>query len=351
MFLLLLLLVGGTWFLSPWATAEINRNLATLPGYRAHVGSVRIAIWKSALDLEDFEMTDRAHPNDGPVVKIAHGTMFLLPGALIRGKIRGHGSIRDSELLIVEDPPGPAKDDSLEKKAAKTKDRTKQGNGWQHELQQKFSLEISRFEISHTKIRFLDRSLPHAPELRIEDFHLVVTDLKEGAKGSHDLPSHFDATGRFAGGGNLDVHADLAPLETPVRFKSTVEVKDLALPPLHDFLRQYASVDVTRGIFEVYIAADSAHGHYEGYVKPFLQNLEFKAVTDPKKSFLQNAGAKVASAAKNLLKNKEQKIATKAPFQGDLDRNQVDVWATLENLLRNAFVQSLREGFEQQTPG
>ena len=105
-----------------------------------------------------------------------------------------------------------------------------------------------------------------------------------------------------------------------------------------------------RGTFEVFVEAEARNGHYVGYLKPFLRNLEFKAVPDPEKSFLQNTATKAASAVTNLLKNDEQKVATKAPLKGDFDQSQVDVWTTVENLLRNAFVQSLREGFEGQKP-
>jgi hypothetical protein len=78
--------------------------------------------------------------------------------------------------------------------------------------------------------------------------------------------------------------------------------------------------------------------------------LEFRAVPDPDKNLLQRAAVKLASTAQNLLKSDEGKVATKAPFEGDFADNKVDVWTTVENLLRNAFVTSLREGFENQKP-
>ena len=43
----------------------------------------------------------------------------------------------------------------------------------------------------------------------------------------------------------------------PPRFKTALEVKDLALPPLHDVLEAYAMVDVRRGTFEVFIEAEA----------------------------------------------------------------------------------------------
>lgn len=140
------------------------------------------------------------------------------------------------------------------------------------------------------------------------------------------------------------------PSQRQPRFKTSFEVKDLQLVPLHDFLQDVANVDVQQGSFEVFMEAEAMAGHYAGYVKPFFHDLEFKAVPDPEKGFLRNTATKVASAVTNLLKNEEQQVATKIPFQGDFTDASVDIWATLQNLLRNAFVQSLREGFEGQRP-
>jgi hypothetical protein len=47
------------------------------------------------------------------------------------------------------------------------------------------------------------------------------------------------------------------------------------------------------------------------------------------------------------LENEEKgQVATQTPFSGTFDQNQIDVWAAVANLLRNAFIQALREGFD-----
>lgn len=345
--ILLIVSVGLPLALSPLAKSAINRRLAALPGYHAHVGGVRIAVWKLAVDVEDFVLSDRGRASDGPLIKVARGTMTLLPGALLRGKLSGHGFIADTELLVFLDETaenvGDARDPSARTRSARA-------GQWQRELQERFDVEISRFEIARTKIRFVARAMSASPEVRLVDFHLVAKNLKTRAETDEKCPAHLEVSARFPGGGSLRGQADFAPLETPPRFRSALEVKDLALPPLRDFLQAYALVDVQRGSFEVFIEAEAEGGRYTGYVKPFFRELEFKAVTDPSKSVLRNAATRVAGAVTNLLQNEEAKVATKAPFQGNFDRNEVDVAETIQNLLRNAFIRSLREGFEGQRP-
>jgi len=220
----------------------------------------------------------------------------------------------------------------------------------QRELQGRFDVEIRHFEIKRTAIRFVDRSTAGGPEVRLVDFQLVAKNLKSRGEPGEKWPAHVECSARFPGGGTLRGEADLAPLEIRPRFRTALEVKDLALPPLHDFLRAYALVDVRQGTFDVFIEAEAEGGHYAGYVKPFFRDLEFKAVPDPKKGVIRNAAATVASVVTDLLKNEDQKVATKVPFQGNFETNEVDIVETLQNLLRNAFVQSLGEGFEGQKP-
>ena len=348
--LLLVLFVGLPLALSPLAKSAINRRLATLPGYEAQVGGVRIAVWKLAIEIEDFVLRERNQVAEGPLVKVARGKMTLLPGALLRGKVRGHGFISDTELLVFHQDPETSAGEGKDEKETPRDGEVSRAGQWQRELQERFDIEISHFEITRAKIRFVDRSRPANPELTLVDFRLLAKNLKTRAQPGEVWPAQIEISARFPGGGTLRGDADFAPLETPPRFRTAVEVKDLSLPPLREFLLSYALVDVRQGTFEVFIEAEAEGGGYSGYVKPFFRDLEFSAVADPEKGVLRNAATKVASAVTKLLKNEEQKVATKAPFQGNFDQNDVDIMTTIQYLLRNAFIQSLREGFEGQNP-
>jgi hypothetical protein len=180
----------------------------------------------------------------------------------------------------------------------------------------------------------------------IDQFHLVATDFSNRPEAGKPLPAHITVEGRVGGSGHLTVEVHADPGDAQPHFTATMELKDLNLVPIHDFLVKNALIDVSRGTFEVATEVNASGGHYEGYIKPFFKDLEFKAVPDPSKNIVERAAAKVASAAKDLLKNDNGQIATKAPFKGDFQNNQVDLWTTIENLLRNAFIQSLREGLE-----
>lgn len=339
---LLVLLLLVRFIGSPWVTSVVNRKLAALPEYTGHVDSVQLALWRGTVSGHGFRLLSRDHEDDGPVVSVRQASLSIALLPLFRGKVGGRGTVDGIDVVIVADPP-PAKDDKKPKAGPPIRK-------WQAILQQAFPMEITRFEIEHARIKFSDPSAQPAAEMLIDDFHLVATNFSNRPKPHEDLPAHITVTARVGESGRLtsEIHAN--PAADQPHFTANLEVKNLELLPIHDFLAKYALIDVSQGTFEMYTEITAADGHYDGYLKPFFKDLKFKAVPDPSKSLMQRAATKIAAATQNLLKNDKGQVATKAPFKGDFEANKVEVWVTIENLLRNAFVQSLLEGLEGQTP-
>lgn len=347
--ILLGLLVVG-WVATVVITRTINHRLANMPEFTGHVGHLQVAWWRGGVTVRNLDLWSRGHEADGPVVVLQHGSVAITPAALLRGKLGLHAEFDGADVMMLKagDPEKPAKTDA-EKEAQKQK-RMAQVRHWQGALRDAFPLELSRLEITNSRVRFVDRTVTPNPEMAIEHLHLVMTGLGEKPKSADHLPAQAHLNGILTGNGRLVASIEADPLAAQPRFKTRAEVLGLSLPPIANFLRAYAKIEVTKGSFEVFMEATASGGHYEGYVKPFFRDLEFKPVRDEKIGAFKRLATTAASAFTSLLKNDEQKVATKAPFQGNFADNKVDVWTTVENLLRNAFVQSLGEGLEGQRP-
>ncbi len=328
---------------SPLATHLANRKLAALPDYTGRVGGVHLALWRGTVTVTDFTLYRRGQEAAGPLVTVRQASLAVAFRPLFAGKVGGHGSIDGVEVVIVQTEPDEKKDDKHKEK------RPPPVREWSAELREAFPVEITHFKVENARIHFANRSVTPAAEMVIDEFKLDATDLSNRPKGG-DLPAHVTVQARVGGTGRLAVDIRADPSAPAPRFTVRMEVKGLQLLPIHDFLLHYALIDVSQGSFEVYSEINAAGGHYDGYVKPFFKDLEFKAVPDPDKNLAQRAVTKIASAVKDLLKNDQGEVATKAPFQGDFADNKVEVWTTIQNLLRNAFVQSLVEGLEGRTP-
>jgi hypothetical protein len=327
---------------SPVATRLANRKLAALPEYTGHVGGVHLALWRGTITATDFTLSRRGHEGDGPVVTVRQASLAVAFRPLFTGKVGGHGTVDGVEVTILKTEPDPPKEKARDKAPPPVRE-------WSAVLREAFPVEITRFAVENARIRFKDTSVTPAAEMVVDEFKLVATDLSNRPKGGEELPAHVTVQARVGGTGRLDVDVRADPAAPAPRFAVRMEVKGLQLLPIHDFLLHYALIDVSQGSFEVFSEINAAGGRYDGYLKPFFKDLEFKAVPDPNKNLAQRAVTKLAAAVTDLLKNDQGDVATKAPFAGDFADNQVDVWTTIQNLLRNAFVQSLREGLEGRT--
>jgi hypothetical protein len=343
------LLVLG-WIATVVITHTINQRLADMPEYAGHIGQLRVAWWRGGVTMRSLEMWQRGHEADGPVVVVDRGTIAITPSALFRGKLGLHGDFDGVDITMLKTGTAEKPAKSEAEKEAQKQQRLGEVRRWQGSLQKAFPLELTRLELTNSRVRFLDRTVNPNPEMAIEQLHLVLTGLGKKPSKAGDLPAEAQLTGVMSGNGKLVASVQADPTAPQPRFKARTEVQGLSLPPIAPFMRAYAKIEVTKGTFEVYMEANAEGGHYAGYVKPFFRDLEFKPVRDPNQGVLKRVATGAASAFSSLLKNDQQKIATKAPFQGNFADNKVDVWTTVENLFRNAFVQSLGEGLEGQRP-
>ena len=114
--------------------------------------------------------------------------------------------------------------------------------------------------------------------------------------------------------------------------------------------RADASLDVSKGRREVHGQIAMRDGHYEGFVNPFLDQLNFSDFNGGKKTLGQRVWKSLVAAAINLTKNKNsRKFATRIPFAGDGGRMDAQTWRSIENALQLGFVAALPAGFEGTT--
>ncbi len=331
---------------SPIATRAANRKLAEMPEFSGRVEAVRLALWRGTIIARNLELIDRARPDDGPVVMAEKIVLSLSWTPLFRGRLGGDVTVERAQIVMVK------RAETVKDEAEKTKKLSKPlVRGWQEVLAKQFPVEFRKIEVKDSQLRFDDRSDPEVVSLPIDQIHLTLTGFSNREKSDDPLPARLQMSARIAESGNLTVDAKADPAERQPRFEATLEITGLSLPKMHDFLVRYALIDVRSGEFELYSEVNAADGAYDGYTKPFFKDLKFEAVPDPEKSLLQRAATKVASVVQDALKNERGDVATKAPFRGNFENNEVDAWTTLENLLRNAFIQALREGLEGQPAG
>jgi hypothetical protein len=121
---------------------------------------------------------------------------------------------------------------------------------------------------------------------------------------------------------------------------------------INDLALTYGKFDFKRGWFDLVIDADSKEGQMTGYVKPLFRNLKVFSVTQDVKedNVLEFFWQALVGGVTNLLKNRPRdQFGTLIPFSADASTSTTtDLFATIGNVLRNAFVRAYLPRLEGQ---
>lgn len=335
---------------SPIAKSMVNEKLAQIPGFAGRAEDVTLALWRGAVDVNNFVVYERGHEDDPPLVHIRKASIRLAPGALFGGKIGAAATVDGAELNIVKREKAPEKDE--EETSAELQEKKREVQRWQTVFREAVPMELTRLEVKNTRVRFIDITTDPRVDVGVEDLHIVATDLQNRPEANGDpLPAKIQIDALTTGNGKLHVELQVNPIAKQPRFTANFELREMELPPANSFLLAYANADVSRGSFEVFMEIEAKDGAYDGYVKPLFHDLEFETASDKDKNAAELLAKKVVTTVASVLENDEkEQVATKAPFAGNFAENELDIWSTIGNLFRNAFVQALRGGFEGQTP-
>jgi hypothetical protein len=216
-------------------------------------------------------------------------------------------------------------------------------DSWIQVVQDLFPFRINRFEIHNGRVTFQDVHADPKVDIFLTNLVAVCTNLYNTRRFENELPADFRAKGTTIGDGQVDLHVKLDPLANDPKFDLELALRDMNLVALNDLLEAYGHFDVKRGTFEVFSEIAGENGSFDGYVKPFFEDLDVLDLSNDAKNPINLIWQSLVAGAVQLFKNHpKDQVATKIPVSGTFEKTDVEVWTTVVNVLRNAFVQAFR---------
>jgi hypothetical protein len=310
----------------------INQRLEKIPEYAGSVSDIDLHLWRGAYQLVGIEIDKTTGEKREPYFAAKQIDFSLAWRDLFRGRFVGDFVLEKGELTIVNA--------STEAGSQKEVDRR-----WQDAIEDIFPIEITRLEIKDSVVRFIDREADPQVDIALRGLEVVAKGLRNRPSEKRGpLPAEIELTAKTIGAGDLRIFGGLDLLAEQPRFKLNLELVNVDLPTLNDFLLAYGNVDVSRGDFQLFLEVAAADGKYDGYIKPFFNDLDFKNVEDKTKPVTQRLWEKMVSGLSTFLKNKPRdQVATRIPFSGEFGETDVGVLATIGNLIRHGFGRALSE--------
>lgn len=328
-------LLGARIALPHVVKKQVNDRLQSIPGYTGHVEDIGIALVRGAYKLEGVEIFKVTGQVREPFVMAAVIDFSIAWRDLFRGKVVSDIYVEQGRLTFVAGP--------TEEESQKDIDRR-----WQEVIEDLFPLEITHFELRDGVVRYQDTTKSPQVDVFIKNMRVVATGLqnRREEKGT-EFPADITVEGETLGGGKVTLAISAEPLAEQPHFHLSAKVDGVNLPDLNESLKAYANVDVSRGTFQLAAEMAGKDGGFQGYVKPFFEDLDFNNIEDKNKGVFTRVWENIVQGLAWLVKNKARdQVATRIPFQGRFGDPQVGLWATVSNLFRHGFIRAFNPTIE-----
>ena len=327
---LILFLVALRVVLQPILLGQINKKLADLsPDLEGHVDGLNIAIIRGAFGIENLTMKLRKEKKN--FLRVKEADVSLAWREIFKGNLMADAIIDGVDFTFDERLPGAfkrmiPKDDPAEP-------------------EKKPPMRISRVDWKNVNITYpSSKAYTNEGPFRLSDIHGRITNLFADTESPR---SFFNVTGNGSGSSNFKAVGSANLLADPAEWDMDAQLQGFSLVSMNRFLLKKVPMTFTKGNFDMYAEVKSEEGKIRGYVKPFIEDLEFIR-NDENFKGAKHWLVEVAAAVGNwILEAKRDKtVATKVPFSYDGKKFSVDAGEAVGNVIEHGFDQELSPGVD-----
>ena len=308
----------------------VSDRLQSIPGYTGYVNDIGIHLWRGAYSLHGFGILRVNGKVREPFFLAKQIDFSLAWRELWHRKFVSDVHVSHGQLNFVK---GPNAEES----------QTDLDHRWQDVIKALFPIDVTHLEITDGLLRYVDTTRQPNVNVFITHVQATATGLRNrpGEAEGEEFPADLTLVGDSLGGGKLKLFAAAEPLAAEPHFHLTLKLDDVNLPAMNELLRAYAHVDVGRGTFRLVAEMAGRDGGFQGYVKPFFEDVDFHTTDDKDKGIGARIWKEIVASAAWLVKDKARdQLATRIPFEGKFVDAKVGLFATFTNLFRHGFIRA-----------
>ncbi|MET0385517.1 MAG: DUF748 domain-containing protein [Polyangiales bacterium] len=312
----------------------VNKTLAGLDGYSGSVADIDLSLWRGAYQIHGLRIVKTGGRVPVPFVEARTIDLAVEWRALLRGKIVAEIALLSPKVNFVN-----AK--KPEQQQAKV------GPSWTETLRDLVPFDINRVVIRDGQAHYRDFESDPRVDVFVQKIDATLRNITNSEAIGANLYASFEGKALAMGSGRVGFRGRLNPYANKPTFDFAFSLDRLKIKQLNNFLQAYANVDAEAGTFALDAELSASRGRFEGYVKPFIEDLQVLKWDEEKESFFGKLWEGVAEVIGEIFENQPRdQIATRIPVSGSVDSPSPDVWATMFGLIKNAFLQALRRGLE-----
>jgi hypothetical protein len=312
----------------------VNGKLAAIEAYDGHVNDVDISLWRGAYRLDGIRLTKTGTDHPEPFFDAESIDFSVEWQSLLRGHLVSEGVLVSPDLNLVQ---AEAEEDS----------QLGTEEDWGRQLEALFPFEFNTIVVRDGVVTFSAPGIDTKDAITATDVDGEIKNLTNVEDSGEESFATFEATATVLESGSAAVAGSANPLAETPTFDVNLTVKDVHLPKVNPWLREYVKADAEAGDFELYTELAAADGRFEGYAKPILQNVDMYSSEEPEDNPFKRLWEGLVDFAAEILEDEgSEQVAARVPFSGSIEDPEAGVLQTVVSVLRNAFVSAFARSLE-----
>src|SRR6266705_3450607 len=235
-------------YLAVWVRDYVNRKLSEIPGYRAHVQTVTLHLWRGAYQIHNIDIKKTSGKVPVPFFSALLVDLSVPWHALIfEHAAVGNIEIYRAKMNLVNGPTPETRQVEVDAP-------------WAQKIKQLFPLKINRFAVHDGEIHYRNYTRDPAEDLPFDRVEMVGTNLTNSKKLSKSLIADIRIEGRPLRVGDARAQISLDPYAARPTFAFNLEVKDVPLVKVNDFAKAYGNFEFASGTLKLAMEANARNG-------------------------------------------------------------------------------------------
>lgn len=312
----------------------VNDTLHGLEAYDGSVEDIDLALWRGAYRIDGIRIVKRDADHEVPFFSSERVDLSVQWRNLFKGSLVAEVLFIQPVLNLVQE---------------KTEEESQLGEeeDWQAQLDELFPFKFNTIEVRNGTVTFTAPGIQTKDALKAERLNGTVTNLTNVEDANKETFAQFGMEATVLETAPARVTGSLDPWAKQPTFDVNLEVKQVALPNVNPWLRQYIKADAESGDFELFLEIAAAEGNFKGYAKPILRNVNITSSEEKEDNPLQKLWEGIVEFAANVFENdEEEQVAARVPFTGTIENPEASIWPTIVSVVRNAFVSAFARSLE-----
>ena len=332
--ILVLLLTAARAALPAIVKDAVNKKLMALPAYDGHVDDVDLALWRGAYRIEGIRIVKTGSKEPTPFFDGERIDFSIEWRSLLKGSLVSECEMQSPKVNLVQ---------------AESEQQSQLGTevNWADGLERLSPFRFNTIQVMDGTVTFRAPGIRTQDALEATHVNGAITNMTNVVESGKATFAGFQATAKMLDTGTARIDGSANPLAATPTFDVNITVKNVQLPKVNPWLRQYIKADAESGDFELYTELAAADGRFKGYAKPIMRNVNIYSSEEQEKNPLKRLWEGLVEFAAEIFEDQDSdQVAARIPFSGTIKNPDAGILETIVSVARNAFVSAFARSLE-----